>query len=255
MAHKALRKIQIHEKNIAPYMPTDKIDICRKLSGGGGTFRSLSLYAMTQDCSSHLFLPLQFLEIALRNVIHKTLSEFYAKNANTPASRKPGDWLFWLPQDAETNKMVRKALSYAKKDLKGREAGTEDVIPRLSFGTWVSVLSEQPDAKAPLHFWRFTANKMFPNAPHRTQKHITQRLRDINNVRNRLFHYELIWDKDKCASPEHVIRDIEKTYDRITETTRWISNDVCLLLESLGYKNFMLRSFDHALSEIKKLSP
>jgi hypothetical protein len=250
----AKKRITVHEEKILPYISDERLSTYRKFTASGSYYPALEIYIIAQMFSSYLFLPLQFLEVSLRNIIYLTFVAFYGKNQNTPPSRDPEGWLFWLPQNHKTKEAVTLANNSALRDVKTRTVRMGDVISRLSLGVWVNILSEQPDPKSPLHFWRFTARKIFPNAPKRKQTTVLHRLKEVKLIRNRLFHYEPIWSIDKCKTPRQIIEDIYKKYCLITDTTRWITLDTTLLLEAAGYEKMMKEIFDKSINEVEKQS-
>jgi hypothetical protein len=202
--------------------------------------------------SSYLFLPLQFLEVSLRNIIHLTFVEFYESNKKTPSGYEPEKWLFWLPQNPKTKEAIRLASNNASHDVAARGINIGDIISRLSFGVWANILSEQPDIKAPLHFWRFTSKKIFPNAPQRKQPKILHRLKEVKLIRNRLFHFEPIWDAKKCKVSRQIIEDVYKKYNIIMDTIHWITSDTSSLLVAMGYGKMMDEVFHKSINELER---
>lgn len=241
------KESQINEEELKRCLSKEKLDSYRSFIQNGSFVRAVNMYTVTQLYSSFLYLPLQFLEISLRNKIYCVLAEFYKKKT-LPDNCAPERWLFWLPQSESVKSKISFAEKKANEEVQGRAVHIGDVISRISFGTWITLLGEQPNNKSPLHFWQKTASSIFPNAPKRTQVRIIHCLRDANNTRNRLFHYEPIWDTGNKSNRMKMFIDIERKFDKILEILGWISKDIVFMLEENGSCAF----FRNGIAEAKK---
>jgi len=238
----------LNEGKIVTYLSAEKLNTYHRFAKSDQIVSSVQFYMMTQQVAGFLFTPLQFLEISLRNIVYQTLAGFYTKCRHAPKGEDPQKWLYWMPQNKKIQDAVREADRNAHRDIAHRPVIMGDIISRLTFGVWVRMLNEMPNNKAPLHFWQYTAKDMFPNCPRRSQANVLQRLRTINDIRNRLFHFEPVWNTRTCEKASHVISDIQRKYELISETIHWISKDVDLLLELCGHKQFM----DDLMSKFKQ---
>ena len=250
MALKRINRKRLNEDKILTYLSADKLNTYRRFTKSDQLISSIQFFVITQQVSGFLFTPLQFLEISLRNIIYQTLSDFYTNCRYTPKGQDPQRWMYWLPQNSKVQHAVREADKNAHTDITHRPVVMGDVISRLTFGAWVRILNEQPNHKAPLHFWQYTAKDMFPNCPRRSQKNVLQRLRTINDIRNRLFHFEPIWNTRTCRSSSQVVSDMRRKYEMISETIQWISKDIDTLLELFGHKEFMDNILNRFMQEL-----
>lgn len=148
---------------------------------------ALSLYAHNSAVSAALYLPLQILEISMRNSFHRAFANRY------------GDWWFDEPR-VITDVFQRRKISEAQIDLvkDGKPLTPSRIVASLTFGFWTSCLS----ARYETVLWRrarlsanFTLNGDAP--PKRNQ--LNRMLTPIRILRNRIAHYEpiLYWNLPK----------------------------------------------------------
>lgn len=150
---------------------------------------ALLIYQPMQTLSASLFIPLQYLEICLRNKVHNSLSAFYeARKKKIQLPGAPNEWFLWLPQKGYTKSILQSTYEKVKPN--------DTFITHISLGTWKSILEERSDNRDPLHFWSGIVHEVFPNA-HVKKSVILQTLGSIVIIRNRLFHYEPIWKPHK----------------------------------------------------------
>ena len=184
----------------------------------------IALYNNIQFQSSLLFLPLQYLEVCLRNKINEAMYHFYDSikhKVTLPGS--PEEWYSWMPSSESTIYNVQEAAKKAKREIRGRSLKSDDIISHLNFGVWRHILQERADNKDPLHFWRGTVHQIFPNAKVKKEV-ILQTLTNITNTRNRLFHHEPLWKSHKHHDTmENAIEEIENKYTMITQFIGWMS--------------------------------
>ena len=164
-------------------------------------------YDIVQRLSSRLFLPLHYFE----------------------------EWLLWMPRKKSLCKKIKEAYDLARRNTgKGCTVSMGDVIAGLSFGVWIDVLKEHPSKESHYQFWRFTQNKIFPNATGETRDTICRELVEIKKIRNRLFHYKTIWNFDGIKDCHMGLSEILSKYNRIMRAIRWISRDMYVFLEEGG---------------------
>jgi hypothetical protein len=83
-------------------------------------------YFFLLEVSSHFIAPLQLLEVALRNKMHRAIWTLTKKE----------DWYKTIPVSTESKRQVTDALRSAKREL-GRRETTDDIVCRLMLGFWV----------------------------------------------------------------------------------------------------------------------
>lgn len=167
-----------------------------------------------------LYPTLNAAEIALRNSIHASMTSYFGTE----------DW-FDDPNALEPDQYA--TVQAAKRDLRGRgkphNAGR--VIAQLHFGFWVTMLSKPYEQRV----WErngFTPLRtVFPHAKRRERRRwlLYRRFADINALRNRVFHYEPVWDEVVIAQRTLNVADLHQgTLDAIG----WISP---ALRDSVGF--------------------
>ncbi len=162
-------------------------------------------YLWNIQLSGALYPCLQSFEVALRNSIHVSLSDHFQSE-------------FWFDQgillewQEETLQEARDQFTTYHKP---HEAGR--IVAELPFGFWSSMFNRpyEPiwyaDGARPL-------TAVFPNLPRtlRNRKHISRRVERIRRLRNRVFHYEPIWNK----------HDLPERHRQVDEALSWISLDM-----------------------------
>lgn len=118
----------------------------------------ISAYFAIQEISSHFFVPLQVLEICLRNSINNALTPLFE-------GKWPGNKWYNLVQLSDESK---KTLLSAKKITKAKcgEAYTDDdLISNLMLGFWVYMLdSQHRNNQNPYHFWQYVLDDVSESA-------------------------------------------------------------------------------------------
>ena len=140
---------------------------------------ALALYEHNQALSEALYIPLQNLEVGLRNRLHVMLTHHFGRAwFDTGVIRKPAQ--------------VR-AIQEAKDKLKraGKPADPGRIVAELNFGFWTGFFDTCYDQ--PL--WHRHLRAVFIGAPRGqalTRKLFSGRLEAIRRLRNRVFHHEPI---------------------------------------------------------------
>lgn len=216
-------------KDIINSLSETRLNTYKSLNGSA-TVNELDIYCYItiQDLSSHFFLPLQLLELSLRNHIHSNMSAFYADT----------EWFNTYTISAESKRQLADAK---RKKKKGKVLTPDAIVAQLSFGYWVYMLS--PEHRNALTFWKSELNKVFlGNATDKKIKKLFGELIELNEVRNRLYHNEPIWKGTKKApvtSYSQAIHSLSEKYKKVINMLRVISPAKYALLESLNvFKDF-----------------
>jgi hypothetical protein len=211
-------------KDIINSLSETRLNTYKSLNGSS-TVNELDIYCYItiQDLSSHFFLPLQLLELSLRNHIHSNMSVFY-KNI---------EWFNPYTLTAES----KRQLSDAKRKKKnGKNLTSDAIVAQLSFGYWVYMLS--PEHRNELTFWKSELNKVFiGNSNNKNIKKLFGELVELNELRNRLYHNEPIWKgtkKNPVTSYAQAIHSLSEKYKKVINMLMVISPAKYALLESLG---------------------
>lgn len=152
----------------------------------GDRERALALYALNSQVSAALYIPLQVLEVTLRNRFHHQLSEAYGE--------------CWYDRHGViTNLFQRQQISEAQLELVREKRPLEPgrIVAGLTFGFWTSCLSGQYDES----LWRKggLAKAFFAGGEKPKRSKVNGLLNPIRKLRNRIAHHEpiLYWDLPK----------------------------------------------------------
>ncbi len=159
--------------------------------------RSIDLYENNMRLSEAFYLPLQHLEVCLRNKLNECISDHYGC-----------DWLVQQTQ-IPLNDFSRRMINQAK------ESATEnpshgDVVAELKFAFWVGLISRGYDQT----LWRSCLHSCFQNMDNKRRSIVHGRLNAIRRFRNRVAHHEPIFHLD-CGL----------RYTELQEAISWMCED------------------------------
>ena len=174
----------------------------------------LSLYIFNAKLSENFFLLLQNLEVGLRNSIYNAFNLKY-----------PNSDLFYLYENNLKNRYLSKKefhsrecwkmLCSVKHNLaKQNITITNDkIISELNFGFWTKLLTDKHYS----NMWRQIFNNVFPNKIveldiDKTKVLVAKDFNELRNFRNRVFHYEPIFNKQPI---QH--------HKKVLDSTKWMS--------------------------------
>lgn len=155
---------------------------------------ALALYLWNVELGETFHLPLQAVEISLRNRINEVVSDVFT-----------ADW--WKADnfcDVADKKQLQ-SIDEVKRRLKkrGLDLNTGQVVAGLSFGFWVSLLG--PRFNPPV--WSARLGEAFPNLPDgMSRKAVQSTFRGIADFRNRIWHHEPIFKANLTTEYSHCIR-------------------------------------------------
>ena len=174
------------------------------------------LYAWNTAMSAAFYGPLQGLEVALRNAMHRQLTGRYGAT--------------WYDNpSAGLDMRCRDRIGDAKTEVRraGHTAEPSRIVAALSFGFWVSLLRrggrlDDGNRKADYErtLWRPALRGAFPHGESLTRKQTHQPLDHLRKLRNRIAHHEPIFAR-------HLLED----HRRILDVTGWISPGVRTWIE------------------------
>lgn len=159
---------------------------------------ALELYALNMRLSAALYVPLQMLEIVLRNRIHAVMTEVHGPEWFLDATLVSLD---------KQRKQVASALEGLSRD--GKDGAPGRVVASLTFGFWTAMLSSRYEDQWQ-QYLRGIAQK--ENGKGLRRKEMSSPLFTIREIRNRVAHHEPIID-----------RDLPKHYGNMIRLTRWMS--------------------------------
>lgn len=155
--------------------------------------QALQLYSWNADICGALYVPLQGIEITLRNALHTALTETFGQK-------------WYENNNMLTQEHSGKDIKKAKDILKRRNAEITppNVISELSFGFWVSLLA----GKYHDTLWTPALHRAFPNAIKKKRKDIFTTLNHLRKLRNRIAHHEPIFKRHLDADYKNIIQAI-----------------------------------------------
>lgn len=176
-------------------------------ASGGDHEKAIRLYTWNTGVSAAFYGPLQGLEVAVRNAMHRELSTQYG-----------ADWYDNAACRLDSHTLNR--IDSAKNSLMrgGYPVDPPHVVAELSFGFWVSMLgpggrgSSRDTRKRnyEMTLWRPALHKAFPHV--RIARAAAHKPLDfLRTFRNRIAHHEPIFD-----------RHLKADYDSILTIAGWI---------------------------------
>lgn len=165
---------------------------------GGDRADALALYTLNSQLSEALYIPLQVLEVALRNRIHTVMSKSYGERWFE------AEGLLAAPHQREQVQIAVAELAKDKKEpLPGR------VVAALTFSFWTAMVSPAYE-----ELWRRVLNEIAitPHGRRLSRKQLSRPLTPIRLLRNRVAHHEPIlhWD-------------LRKHHRAMLDVTGWLS--------------------------------
>ena len=174
----------------------------------GDRERALKLYTRNTELSAAFYGPLQGLEVALRNALHRELTRLYG-----------AAWYDNLAAGLDRGALERIADAKRKIAPGGGTVTPSKMVARLSFGFWVSLLGSGGRLDAAgrranyeMTLWRPALRRAFPYRTPLTRIQAYQPLNALRKLRNRIAHHEPIF-----------ARPLLEDHERIVEVTGWIS--------------------------------
>lgn len=155
-------------------------------------------YFWNMELGESLYPTLQTLEIALRNSLHEAIS----------VDRGTVDWFEEVldPKDKPAFEEIKNRLSRHKIPLTAGQ-----IVANSDLGFWIRLLNSRYENV----LWPKLLRSSFPAMPNsiRTRRSLSKRLNRIRALRNRVFHFEPVWNDSSLA----------QKHEEIKETIAWIN--------------------------------
>jgi hypothetical protein len=169
------------------------------IAGGYNQQRALQLYLWNARLGEAFHVPIQAVEVGLRNGINLALSNVYTPN-------------WWECKNLYDllDEERRADLSTVLTRIRNRrqELYTGQVVAGLSFGFWVGIL----DGRYNPPIWGGQLRTAFPSFPEgRSRKSLHTRVREVATLRNRISHHEPL-----------IGRNSLKDFSQLMELLEWI---------------------------------
>jgi Abi-like protein len=170
---------------------------------GTNLSEALELYAWNSQISAAFYVPLQGLEILLRNTFHNALVQ-----------SKGSDW-FDVPEllKAFEKEEVAKAAERLAKEKKPRES--HRIVAELSFGFWLALLRPHYTDE----IWIPVLSRVVRGKANR--KDFYKDLDYMRTLRNRIAHHQPIFKRHLLKDYQHIIDMAGKL---CPDTARWIDH-------------------------------
>ncbi len=196
------------------YTPNNKNSLVKALSGerlstylnenDNNLEEALGLYIKNIEISAAFLIPLQVLEVTIRNSLNETIKNHYSTD----------DWFDVIP----LNDFAKKKITSAKHAVIKQHDNPQisHVVAELTFGFWLSLIRSEYHQS----LWIPFLNKSFPYAK-KPRSEIHDHLNHIRIFRNRIAHHEPIF-----------ARHLEQDYNSILLALKWIYPDIASWVDS-----------------------
>ena len=182
----------------------------------GDREKALHLYTWNTAISAAFYGPLQGLEVALRNAVHRQLAGCYG-----------AEWYDNPAAGLDTGCLDRIARAKTVVERAGHSVGPPRVVAALSFGFWISLLGSggriHPAGRKSnyqMTLWRPALRGAFPYRRTLTRKQVHNPLNNLRTLRNRIAHHEPIF-----------ARRLMEDHERILDVTGWIAPETRTWIE------------------------
>jgi Abi-like protein len=164
----------------------------------GNRARAIELYTLNARLSESLYIPLQMLEVALRNRIHAVMTE-----ARHEAWFQDAEFLLGERQPDQLAKAIEDVRANRRDPTPGR------IVATLTFSFWTSMFGKDYET-----LWQTTLHRIAsrPGGKGLKRKDFSAPLAPIRSLRNRIAHHEPI-----------IMWDLPRHYSKIVELTGWLS--------------------------------
>jgi len=200
----------------------------------GDRDQALRLYKWNTAVCAAFYGPLQDLEVALRNAMHRELAACYGEE--------------WYDNPAAgLDRGARERIANARMTAQraGHDATPSRVVATLAFGFWIALLGaggpiERAGPKADYEktLWRPALRGAFPHRAPLTRRQAHEPLDALRALRNRIAHHEPVF-----------ARPLREDHDRILEVTGWISPDVRAWIERYSRVPSLLDAADGPIDD------
>ena len=177
--------------------------------------KAYRLYKVNIELSEAFYPILSVIEVSLRNAVNETLKRHF----NDPYWFKNSLPIEFLPFVSDATQK----LTAQRKTLTA-----DQIVAELNFGFWNRLFNRHYTGS----LWK-PLRLIFQNTPKNLRKRdiIANALYRIRTLRNRIYHYEPIFDN---------LQDIERQYIEMLTFLTWFDNDLPKLLTDIDRFNSVL---------------
>ncbi|HEV8712430.1 MAG TPA: hypothetical protein VGX03_06325 [Candidatus Binatia bacterium] len=176
---------------------------------------ALRLYAWNTAISAAFYVPLQGLEVTLRNALHRELTSAFGVPWYDLLQRT------FAPK--ETNRINEAKATLARS---GKLIDPPHIVAELPFGFWISLLGPGPRGTYHNRLWIPALHKGFPHTK-QPRKEIHRPLDHLRLLRNRIAHHEEpIFRRHLAADYETILRVLAWVSP---EAANWVDHHATVL--------------------------
>lgn len=249
---------------------------------GPDPHEAYGLYCWNEALSATLFRLISITEVVMRNRFHVALSLHCQGNPFSVGRPDANDWFnhISLPQKSHTKIRNVTHKWHKKHGLQPRHPApsANDVVSQMTFGFWPALLNTQLPwgsllpTIVPWHRYKTSAHwKVLKN-----QDALYARLDLVNQLRNRIAHFEPIWKQGNIleekrqrrgqpapataipapTTPTDAIAMLHERHNRTAELLRWLSPDRARDYQrSYVHDHFMWVCSIEGMSAYQRLKP
>ena len=204
------------------------------ISVNGNSKKAMTLYRQNLRLSQELFTVISCFEIALRNQIDYHYTNQLGNNWLQNSVRPQG--IFDAQNCITTKNVIVKAIRKL-----GQNVTHNKLVAELDFGFW-RFLFASPQYRA----GGSNLLQIFPAKPRSTssvqynQAYVFNKLKAINEIRNRIAHHEPI-----CFRPRTTVKEtvyVQQHYSHIHELFRWMQIDASFLYGLEPYQYYLSKN-------------
>lgn len=174
----------------------------------GGKEAALRLYAWNTTISAAFYGPLQGLEVALRNALHRELTTTFG-----------AAWYDHLNSTLAGKELNRIGEAKATLVRNRKSVDPPHMVAELPFGFWIALLGPGPQGLYHNRLWIPALHKAFPHTK-QPRREIHRPLDHLRLLRNRIAHHEPIFRRHLAAD-----------YDTILRVVQWISPETATWID------------------------
>jgi hypothetical protein len=186
---------------------------------------ALELYVWNVALSGAFFGPLQALEVAIRNALHRELTMMYTT----------AEWYRHKRFKSVAPYMIGSLVEAAGRLVHEKKpVDPPHLVAALHFGFWTQLLKRGPDGNYIRHFWNaglYRAFRHYPGGARDNRGRINADVLALKDFRNRIAHHEPIHNK----KPDH-------QYERVLRVASWIDPVLPCWIEFHGRCRSLLAS-------------
>jgi hypothetical protein len=172
---------------------------------GGDAAAALRVYMWNIDLSAAFYPLLHFVEITLRNALHRELSARFGR----------ADWWSVAPLTEHGQRLVKQAQE--KVSAPRSPQHPDELVTNLTFGFWVSLVSQTYDRA----LWVPALHRAFPHYRGRRDA-LHAELKEVLWLRNRVMHHEPIHRRDLKADHAMIYRLLEHMSSSLAAAVRLV---------------------------------